>query len=28
VDGQTFGKASIRAINDAQRNAGRLLLEM
>ena len=28
VDGQTFGTASIRAINDAQRNAGRLLLEM
>jgi len=28
VDGQTFGKASIRAINDAQRNAGAVLLEM
>ena len=28
VDGQTFGTASIRAINDVQRDAGRLLLEM
>lgn len=28
VDGQTFGKASIRAINDMQRLAGRPLLEM
>jgi hypothetical protein len=28
VDGQTFGTASIRAINDAQRNAGAVLLEM
>jgi orotate phosphoribosyltransferase len=28
VDGQTFGKASIKAINTVQRNAGTVLLEM
>lgn len=28
VDGQTFGKATIRAINNVQRNAGTVLLEM
>jgi len=28
VDGERFGSAAIRTINDTQRAAGRLLLEM